>query len=90
MNFITACHFYQKNGTWKSRKVVTNLYYKNEYVAHIRNSKPTLIYGLILKRVHRVIKFNQKVWLWTIYQNEHRPNKNSKKWFWEKFFQVNQ
>ena len=63
MNFITACHFYQKNGTWKSRKVVTNLYYKNEYVAHIRNSKPTLIYGLILKTVHRVIKFNQKVWL---------------------------
>ena len=36
------------------------LNYKNEYVIHIRNLKQALDHGLILKKVHRVIKFNQK------------------------------
>ena len=30
---------------------------------HIRKLLQTLIYGLILKKFHRVIKFNQKEWL---------------------------
>ena len=34
-----------------------------EYVIHIRNLKQALNRGLILKKVHRVIKFNQKAWL---------------------------
>ena len=41
-------------------KIVINLHYKTEYVIHIRNLKQALNYGLILKNVHRVIKFNQK------------------------------
>ena len=33
-------------------------------VIHIRNSKQTLLnHGLVLKKVHRVIKFNQNTWL---------------------------
>ena len=36
------------------------LNYKNEYVIHTRNLKQALDHGLILKKVHRVIKFNQK------------------------------
>ena len=32
-------------------------------VIHIRNLKHILNHGLILKKVHRVIKFNQKAWL---------------------------
>ena len=32
-------------------------------VAHIRVVKQALNHGLILKKVHRVIKFNQKEWL---------------------------
>ena len=32
-------------------------------VIHIRNLLQTLNYGLILKKFHRVIKFNQKEWL---------------------------
>ena len=36
---------------------------KKEYVAHMRNSKQILNHGLVFKKVHRVIKFNQKVWL---------------------------
>ena len=33
---------------------------KNKYVIHIRNLKQALNHQLILKKVHRVIKFNQK------------------------------
>ena len=47
----------------KFEKLVTNLHDKNEYFIHIRNLKQVLNRGLILKNVHRVIKFNQKDWL---------------------------
>ena len=43
--------------------LVTNLYDKNEYVIHIRNLRQALNHGLIMIKVHRVIKFNQKDWL---------------------------
>ena len=44
----------------KLEKLVTNLHDKTEYVIHIRNLMQALNHGLILKKVHRVIKFNQK------------------------------
>ena len=44
----------------KIGKLVTNLYDKNGYVIHIRNLKQAINHGLVLKNVHRVIKFNQK------------------------------
>ena len=45
----------------KVEKLVTNFHYKTEYVIHIRNLKQALNHGLILKKVHKVIKFNQKI-----------------------------
>ena len=45
---------------WKFR---TNSDDKTEYVIDIKNLKQALNYGLILKRVNKVIKFNQKAWL---------------------------
>ena len=47
----------------KCNKLVWNLYDKNNYVAHIRALKQALNHGLILKKVHRVIEFNQEAWL---------------------------
>ena len=47
----------------KVGKLVTNLHYKTKYVTHIRNLKQALNNGLVLKNFHRVIKFNQNVWL---------------------------
>ena len=47
----------------KVQKLVTNLDDKVEYVIHIRNLKQVVNHGLILKNVHRVIKFHQKGWL---------------------------
>ena len=41
-----------------------NLHDKGDYLIHIRKLKQALLnLGLILKKVHRVIKFNQKAWL---------------------------
>ena len=46
----------------KVEKLVANLHDKTEYVIHIRNSKQELNHGLVLKDVHKVIKFNQNAW----------------------------
>ena len=47
----------------KFEKCVINLHHKTEYAIHIRNLKQALNHRLVLKKVHRVIKFNQKAWL---------------------------
>ena len=47
----------------KCSKLVYNLYDKNNYVVHIRSLKQALDHGLILKKVHGVIQFNQEAWL---------------------------
>ena len=47
----------------KVEKLVTNLHDKNEYVIYIRNFKQALNHGLVLKKLHRIIKYNQNAWL---------------------------
>ena len=47
----------------KTQKLVCNLRDKKMYVAHISILKQTLNHGLKLKKVHRVIEFNQEAWL---------------------------
>ena len=44
-------------------KLVANLHDKTEYVIHIKSLKQVLNHGLVLKKVDRVIKFNQSAWL---------------------------
>ena len=47
----------------KVKKLVANLHDKTEYIINIRNLKETLSSGFALKKVHKVIKFNQNPWL---------------------------
>ena len=47
----------------KCNKLVCNIHDKENYVVHIRALKQTLNHGLIPKKVHRVIQFNQKGWI---------------------------
>ena len=47
----------------KVEELVANLYEKTEYIIHIRNLKQELSHGLVLRKVYRVIKFNQNNWL---------------------------
>ena len=44
-------------------KLVANLHDRTEYAIHVRNLKQAFNHGLVLKKFHRVIKFNKKVWL---------------------------
>ena len=44
-------------------KFVCNLYYKINYVVHIRALKWALDHKIILNEVHKVIQFNQEAWL---------------------------
>ena len=47
----------------KCKKVVCDLHNKKKYVVHIKSLKQALNHGSKLKRVHRIIEFNQKAWL---------------------------
>ena len=47
----------------KRSKLGCNLHDKNDYIAHIRSLNQALNHGLILRKVHRVIQFNQEAWL---------------------------
>ena len=47
----------------KTQKLVCNLHDKKKYVVHTSILKQALDHGLNLKKVHRVIEFNQEAWL---------------------------
>ena len=47
----------------KCKKLVCNLRNKKKYVVHIRSLKQALNRGLKLKKVQRIIEFNQEAWL---------------------------
>ena len=66
----------------KCRKLVCNLYDKNNYVVHIRSLKQTLDHGLILKKVHRVIQLN------TEYNMNTELRKQAKNDFEKDFFKL--
>ena len=47
----------------KCNKLVCNLYDQKKYVVHINSLKQALNHGLKLKKIHRIIEFNQEAWL---------------------------
>ena len=72
----------------KSEKLVTNLHDKTEYFIHIRNLKQALNHGLILKKVHRVNKFNQKAWLKPYIDMNTKVRQRAKNNFEKDFFKL--
>ena len=72
----------------KIEKLVTNLHDKTEYVIHIRNLKQVLNHGLNLKKVHRVIKFNQKSWLKPHIDMNTKLRQKVKNYFEKDFFKL--
>ena len=47
----------------KFRKLVCNLYDKKSYAVRLKALKEALNHSLTIKKVHRIIQFNQKTWL---------------------------
>ena len=62
----------------KCKKLVCNLNNKKNYFVHIRSLKQALNHGLILKKVHRVIQFNQEAWLKTYFDMNTELRKKQK------------
>ena len=72
----------------KVEKLVPNLHDKTECVINIRNSKQALNHRLIMKKVHRVIKFNQNVWLKSYIDMNTDLRKKAKNDFEKYFFKL--
>ena len=69
-------------------ETVANLCDKEENIIHIRNLKQALNHGLVLKKVHRIIKFNEKTWLKKYIVTNIELRKNAKNDFEKDFFKV--
>ena len=72
----------------KCNKLVCNLYDKKDYVVHIRSLKQALNHELILKKVHRIIQFNQKAWLKAYIDMNTELRKQAKNDFEKDFFKL--
>ena len=62
----------------KVKKLVANLHDTTECVIHIKNLKKVLNHGLVLKKVHRVIKFNRNSQLKPYIDMNPGPRKKQK------------
>ena len=69
-------------------KLVANLHDKTEYVIRIRNLKQALNHGLVLKKFHRMIKFNQNAWLKPYIDMNVDLRKKAKNDFEKDFFKL--
>ena len=72
----------------KCNKLIYGFYDKKNYVVHIKALKQALNHGLILKKVHRVIQFNQKAWLKPYIDMNTKLRKEAKNEFEKDFFKL--
>ena len=72
----------------KVEKLVPNLNNKRKYVVHIKALHQALKHGLVLKKVHRVIKFEQSAWLKSYIMKNTRLRMASKNEFEKDFFKL--
>ena len=69
-------------------KDLKNYHDRKEYAIHIKNLKQPLSNGLVLKKVHRVITFNQNAWLKPYIDMNTRLRKKAKNNFEKYFFKL--
>ena len=72
----------------KCKKLVCNLFNKKKYVAHINALKQALSHGLKLKKIHRVIEFNQKERLKPYIDMNTELRKDAKNYFEKDLFKL--
>ena len=71
-----------------SKKLLLTLEDKSNYVVHYRNLQFYLKQGMKLKRVHRVLEFEQECWMEPYIRMNTEFRKNSKSDFEKNFFKL--
>ena len=77
---------YSFNRTIACSKLVPNLYAKEKYCLHYRNLKFYLEHGMILRKVHRVIEFQQNAWVKMYIEMNQNLRAESMEEFAQNFF----
>ena len=72
----------------KVEELVVNFYDKKEYVKNMRNLKQAQNYGLVSKKVHRVIQINENVRLKSHIDMDKELRKKAKTDFEKDFFKL--
>ena len=72
----------------KCKKLVCNLYDKKEYFDHIRSLKQALNNGLKIKKINRVLKFDQRAWLKSFIDKNTEKIMNAKNDFEKDFYKL--
>ena len=71
-----------------TKKLVCNLQDKKNYVVHVNVLKQALDHGLKLKKVYRVIEFDQEAWLKKYINFNTELRKNALNDFEKDFFKL--
>ena len=72
----------------KVEKLICSIEGKEKNVMHIRVLKQTLSYGLVLRKIHRIIQFNQEDWLKPYIDMNTKLRKEAKNDFEKYFFKL--
>ena len=78
--------FSEKMKIEKVKKLLAKLHDKKEFVIHVRNLKQALNQGIVLKKVHRIVKFNQRASLKPHFDMNTDLRKTAKNDFDKDFF----
>ena len=83
-----AEHMASPGSKQKKLMIMTTLHDKERYVLHYRALKQALKHGLILTKVHRAIKFNQRSWLKKYIDLNSAKRKDAKNEFEKMLFKL--
>ena len=72
----------------KVEKLIFSIEDKEKYAMHIRALQQALNHGFVLRKVHRVIKFNQEAWLKTYIDMNTKLRRETKNDFEKDFFKL--